>query len=137
MCGGRHYRTKGSHHQALRVKPVKHTQLGGGRATDGSMNPCLVQGPLPCPMSPAWSLAHLPGPWPTCLLPGPPAGLWSLAWSPAPMPCPRSPAWSPGPCLFSGPSLRVVLVKVGEQELASASIPALTGQVHEPGTIYI
>lgn len=34
-----------------------------------------------------------------------------------------------------GPALRVVLVKVGEEELASASIPALTGQVHGLGTI--
>lgn len=34
-----------------------------------------------------------------------------------------------------GPALRVVLVKVGEEELASASIPALTGQVHGLGII--
>lgn len=34
-----------------------------------------------------------------------------------------------------GPGLRVVLVKVGEEELASAGLPALTGQVHGLGTI--
>lgn len=34
-----------------------------------------------------------------------------------------------------GPALRVVLVKVGEEQLASAGIPALTGQVHEVGTM--
>lgn len=39
------------------------------------------------------------------------------------------------PDSLPGPALRVVLVEVGEEELAFASIPALTGQVHEVGTM--
>lgn len=35
-----------------------------------------------------------------------------------------------------GSALRVVLVKVGEEKLAAAGLPALTRQVHGLSTIY-
>lgn len=39
-------------------------------------------------------------------------------------------SWTAQAVRSRGPVLRVVLVEVGEEKLASASIPALTGQVH-------